>query len=178
MVLAGVLTWILFTVPATNQARWTAPDPANPDSTITFVECSGGDSTRDLDSIRVYRWSVTGGLAQLVGGKSVRGLEGRTDSIQVDEGAGAHFWITAVDTASNESCSSPVLYLGPITAAPLRPDLEDPIDWIRVFTVQGELAGRLRPGDRPGRGLASGVYYLQETHRSGRVTRSRVVIVR
>jgi len=174
----GLLAWLLFTVPGTNQARWTAPDPFNPESTVTFVECSGGDSTRDVDSIRVYRWSVTGGIAQRVAGKSVRGREWLPDSVQVDEGPGAHFWVAAVDTAGNESCASPVVYVGPVTAAEVLPEKTDPIVFVRVFTVRGELAGVRWPGDPPGRGLASGVYFLQETHRSGRVTRSRVVIVR
>lgn len=167
---AGILATLLFTVPATNQLRYLAPDPFNADSLTLHVECAGGDSTRDLDSVRVYRWSISGGLAVHAASVYVRGLEGRPDSVQVDAGPGAHFFVVAVDTAGNVSCASDVVYIGPVTGVDAQPDAADPVVRIQFFTVTGQLA---RHGPQ-----ASGVYFVKETHRSGAVSRRRVVLLK
>jgi hypothetical protein len=159
---------LLFTVPATNQRVYMAPDPFHGDSLTVRYDCSGGEPTHDLDSILVYRWSISGGLAQQVASVYVRGKEGLPDSAHVDPGPGAHFFALAVDTAGNPSCESPVIYIGPVTGVVADPRVEDPVVGIQLFDVNGRAAHGAR---------ASGVYFAKALLKSGRWIRAGKVVL-
>lgn len=162
-----ILIVLLFTVPSTDQLRWIEPGTDS-----VHVECSGGPATADVESIRVYKWNVTGGLARHVMSKYVGGKEGLEDSIDVDTTVGGHFWVTAVDTAGNESCTSPVVYIGPVTGVGQDAYKNDPITYVRIFDVHGRYLGAKMAK------WGSGVYFVREVHRSGREVTRRTVILK
>jgi len=141
----------------------------------SFVDDSGNvacvldmmNPLRDLSSVRVYAQFITGGPARLLDTLSVRGREGLEDSIRVDPGPGAHFWLTAVDLKGNECCVSPQVYVGPITGVLVEAQVERVTSY-RVFDVRGRLT-------RP---RAAGIYFWERRYSSGRVQTGKIVRVK
>ena len=95
--------------------------------------------------------------------------EGAPDSFAVLPDQGWHFYSTVTDTAGNESCASNIVYVpGTVTGVEPGPG-GDPVVSVTLYDVQGR---RVRQPS------ASGVYYRVLRHRSGLVSRKRVVVVK
>jgi hypothetical protein len=157
--------------------RWTNPkyNAALDDS--GYVQC-GIDQTsplRDLATVRVYALPITGGPSRVIAGRSVAGREGLDDSIQVDVGAGAHLWMTAVDASGNESCVVEQVYIGPITAVPVEAPAER-LTSHRIFDVRGRLVQSVR--DRLVHPVAAGIYFWERRYSTGRVESGKMVRVK
>lgn len=154
--IAAALTQLILTLPGT-MANHSPPQS---------YECSGTSQTSDLDQLRVFR-SVGGGNPTLVLTKSVRGREGRQDTVYVDPGSGAQFYATVTDTSGNESCPSPSIFLSPVTA--VDSEAVDRLIEIRQYDVHGR-----RVQSR----AASGVYWETRHYLSGRVETKKLVHLR
>jgi hypothetical protein len=123
---------------------------------------------RDLATIRVYGVPITGGTSRIYATKSVKGREGLEDSIQVDPGPGAHFWLTSVDATGNECCVSAQVYIGPITAVPVEAATAERVTSYRVFDARGRL---VHP-------VAAGIYFWERRYSTGRVETGKTVRVK
>lgn len=161
---AALLVPLIFTVPATNQLRVGVGDTA-------YVYCAGGDSTKDVAWIRVYRLPISGGIWRLTDSLYVRGREGLEDTVWVDPGAGAHFYVAAVDTVGNQGCASEnTVYYGPVTG--VGTESRGPPQGLdtQYFDVQGRFVRRP---------TASGIYFWYAKDEKGRVVRrGKLAVVR
>ena len=140
-----------------------------PDSTYG-IECSGGPALHDLAYSRLYGMPDTGGGVRLLQQHSASGMEGAPDSFVVDPGVGWLFYVTAVDSSGKESCASNTVYI-PGSVTGVEPRLGgDPVLTVDTYDIHG----------RPVHGVprASGVYYRVIRHRSGLVSRKRVVVLK
>jgi hypothetical protein len=164
---------MIFLGPASSGAawlHWTNPKFNSAVDESGYVQCAVDvmSPLRDLATIRVYGVSIRGGLSRIYTTKSVRGREGLEDSVLVDPGPGAHFWLTSVDAAGNECCVSPQVYIGPITAVPVGAAAVEGVTSYRVFDARGRL---VRP-------MAAGIYFWERRYSSGRVETGKTVRVK
>jgi len=151
--------------------HWINPkyNAAVDDSGNAYCAVDVTNPLRDLAIVRVFGQSITGGPARLFTTVSVRGHEGSEDSVQVDPGPGAHFWLTTVDLAGNQCCVSPQVYIGPITAVPVEAAPAERLTSYRVFDARGRLV------QRP---VAAGVYFWERRYSSGRVESGKTIRVK
>ena len=150
--------------------RWTNPKYNATVDESGYAQCDIDLTSplRNLATVRIYALSIKGGLARVIGSRSVVRREGMDDSILVDVGLGAHLWMTAVDGAGNESCVLQQVYIGPITAVPVEQAPAERLTSYRFFDVRGRL---VHP-------VAAGVYFWERRYSSGRVETGKTVRVK
>jgi len=157
--LAEALVTILFTLPTTQQARWTVFDPDLGDSVVVGdCESDGVQAIHQIIAARLYFNPVTGGGWRVIAQQGVAGLEGQTCEFTVDSGPGGHYYVTTTNPAG-ESCASNEIYIPGSVVTGIDPTTKPPhVTSVRTFDIQG----------RPIRGpTASGIYFRRVTYSDG-----------
>lgn len=155
---AAALVWLIFTAPCFNAAL--------DDSGYNTCE-TGSQPLTDLKEVRVYRQLITGGPSVLYTTKDLTGRECQIDSVQVDPGPGAHFYVITADTTGNQSCASNRVYVGTITG------VEVPVVDRIVRTTYYDVSGR--KVTTPLRRYR--VYWSVTEYASGRKVKRKVVLM-
>ncbi len=147
---------------------------ATPDSCDTLRICT---PERGLAKTRIYwhaRWAPA---SRLLREKLVGGREGQDDTLQVPSDTIATVWVTAVDSAGNESCAS---NLETVNLPPT--GVESPTwcigDQYRWFDVAGRHHQVADDRPIPPAVLPSGIYWRRHYRRAEVLESRRFVVLR
>ncbi len=184
--------WLVFQHPATGPIPWWQVDSDTGDSTSVH-DCEGSAGfapIRQLETVELWGWPVTGGGLRKVLERSAAGMEGQWDSIEAPWPG--TFYVVDRNPVGPSCASDPATVLpANLTGVEAPAEVQERIVSLDLLDVRGRRLWSLSPalwprrsgldmgdGVATGRRLPSGVYFLRGKTASGGIRVRKVVVAR